>query len=250
MDIPQGLRLALSLVHKEIERLRSLPIVIAVDGHSSSGKSTIAKDLSRLLDYIHIDSGAMYRAVTLYCLDHQIDYNNVDEMVGALDDISISFGTLDDKCHTFLNGIDVEKEIRTMRVSERVSEVATISEVRRHLVTQQRKLRGKGGILMDGRDIGTVVFPDAEVKLFVSASLESRALRRYHELLEKGIKINEEAVKINLEERDFIDSNREDSPLIQADDAIYLDTTEHDRKSQLIKAIQLIAKATRNGHHV
>jgi len=220
-------------------------LVIAIDGHSSSGKSTISKDLASTFGFIHIDTGAMYRAVTFYCLSQNIDTQDPNAVGASLDNINIVFKQIDGRRLTFLNGEQVEKEIRTMHVSSHVSHIASISAVRRFLVDQQRSMKGTCGIIMDGRDIGTVVFPDAHIKFFVSASIESRSARRYDELVTKGITISKEEVIKNLEERDFIDSNREDSPLVQADDAIYFDTTSYDRNGQLAQAIQLISKATR-----
>ncbi|MCL4118175.1 UNVERIFIED_CONTAM: hypothetical protein GTU68_003081 [Idotea baltica] len=204
-------------------------MVIALDGHSSSGKSTIAKQIAGLLGYIFVDSGAMYRAVTLYLLDNNIPIDN-EELVS------------DSGMRTMLNDVDVEAEIRTMRVSDQVSPVAAISGVRSYLVRQQRAMAGQQGIVMDGRDIGTVVFPDANVKIFVTASIKVRTVRRYNELRAKGISIDISDVQKNLEERDHIDSTREDSPLQQAQDAVLLDTSDLDPSQQLQKTLEIIIK--------
>lgn len=250
MTLPQGIGVAASLIAKEIERIKQLPLVVAIDGHSSSGKSTISKDLSKLLGFIHVDSGAMYRAVTLYCLNHEIDPGDTQAVSVALKDITIHFDLIDGHRHTFLNGVDVEDAIRTMQVSDCVSDIAAISEVRSFLVHQQRLMKGTMGIIMDGRDIGTVVFPDADIKLFVTATMESRINRRYEELIAKGVTTSIEEVGHNLKKRDHIDSSRSDSPLRQADDAIFFDTTSYDRSEQLQQAIAIIAKTTRAGQNV
>ncbi|MDE5869529.1 MAG: (d)CMP kinase [Muribaculaceae bacterium] len=203
-------------------------IIIAIDGFSSSGKSTMARDLARRIGYVYVDSGAMYRAVTLYALRHGMASDgkvDVDSLVKALPEINISFLPAGDDGvqHTLLNGEDVEKEIRSMEVSGMVSPVAAIPEVRHHLVDLQRKFGEQRGIVMDGRDIGTTVFPDAEMKVFVEASPEVRAQRRAKELKEKGETVDYEAVLSNIRERDLIDTTRKESPLTKAPDALILD---------------------------
>ena len=206
-------------------------ILIAIDGFSSCGKSTMAKDLAREVGYIYIDTGAMYRAVTLYCIEHNL-FNadgtiREEELKTQMQDIHISF-RLDAETQrpvTYLNGADVENRIRTMEVSSRVSPVATLGFVREALVRQQQEMGKDKGIVMDGRDIGTVVFPDAELKIFVTASAEIRARRRYDELKAKGEEASFEEILHNVEERDRIDQNREVSPLRKADDAVLLDNS-------------------------
>lgn len=214
-------------------------IVVAIDGHSSCGKSTLAKDLAAKLGYAYVDSGAMYRAVTLFFLENDIDIKDADAVDQALTQIKIHFERINNANHTFLNGEDVEKEIRTMRVSEFVSPVSTISAVRRFLVKQQQALGEQKGIVMDGRDIGTVVFPKAELKIFLTSNIEERTRRRYEELIAKGIKEDLQLVQKNLEERDHIDSTRADSPLTQAKGAILLDNTFLSREDQLNVALEL-----------
>ncbi|MDE6409138.1 MAG: (d)CMP kinase [Muribaculaceae bacterium] len=203
-------------------------IIIAIDGYSSSGKSTMARDLARRIGYVYVDSGAMYRAVTLYALrngmviDGKVDS---EALIKDLPQIEVSFmpAGSDGVQHTLLNGEDVEKEIRSMEVSGMVSPVAVIPEVRHHLVALQRKFGEQRGIVMDGRDIGTTVFPDAEMKVFVDASPEVRADRRVKELRAKGEDVDYDAVLKNIRERDYIDTHREESPLTKAPDAIVLD---------------------------
>ncbi len=206
-------------------------IIIAIDGYSSSGKSTMARRLAAKIGYRYIDSGAMYRAVTLYALEHDMfdaagkpDNNAI---IAALPHIQIDFAVQHDGTqHTTLNGKDVETEIRTLRVSNSVSPVATIPQVREALVSMQKALGNDKGIVMDGRDIGTVVFPEAELKIFVDASAETRAKRRYKELCDKGIPASYEDVLANVVERDKIDTTRAESPLRRADDAIAIDNTD------------------------
>lgn len=212
-------------------------IVIAIDGHSSSGKSTMAKELAQEIGYVYIDTGAMYRAVTLYALRQgYIQGNSINEKALEADmpRLSITFqsnpGT--GKSDTFLNGEDVEKEIRGMEVANKVSLVASIGFVRKAMVAQQQAMGKEKGIVMDGRDIGTVVFPHAELKLFVTASPEVRAQRRVDELLAKGEKVSYEEVLENVKKRDFIDSTREESPLRKADEAIVLDNSNMSRAEQ------------------
>lgn len=205
-------------------------ITIAIDGHSSCGKSTMAKDLAREIGYIYIDSGAMYRAVTLYSLQNGFFTSegiDTNALKAALPNIRIHFQLdPDTQCPiTYLNGKNVENDIRGMEVSARVSPIATLGFVREALVKQQQEMGKKKGIVMDGRDIGTVVFPDAELKIFVTASAEIRAQRRYEELKAKGQAISYKEILTNVKERDEIDQHRAVSPLRQADDAILLDNS-------------------------
>lgn len=225
-------------------------ITIAIDGFSSCGKSTMAKDLAKEIGYIYIDSGAMYRAVTLYCLENSFFNSdgsvNSEELEKQINDISVSFclneATL--KPETFLNGVNVESKIRTMEVSSRVSLVAALGFVREALVKLQQEMGKSKGIVMDGRDIGTVVFPDAELKIFVTASAEIRAKRRYDELMAKGQEVSFDEILKNVEERDWIDQTRAVSPLRKADDAIVLDNsnmTVEEQKAWLINEYQKAA---------
>ena len=205
-------------------------ITIAIDGYSSCGKSTMAKDLAREAGYIYIDSGAMYRAVTLYCLDNGLftpDGIDTARLETAMPDIQISFQLNPDtqRPMTFLNGVNVEDRIRTMEVSSHVSPVAALPFVREALVRLQQEMGKAKGIVMDGRDIGTVVFPDAELKIFVVASAEIRAQRRYDELKAKGQEASYEEILANVKERDHIDQNRAVSPLRRAEDALLLDNS-------------------------
>ena len=205
-------------------------ITIAIDGYSSCGKSTMAKDLAREVGYIYIDSGAMYRAVTLYCLENGLFTNDgIDtaRLEAAMPDIRISFELNPEtqRPMTFLNGQNVEDRIRTMEVSNRVSPVAALPFVRKALVDLQQEMGRAKGIVMDGRDIGTAVFPDAELKIFVTASAEIRAQRRYDELKAKGQEASFEEILANVKERDYSDQNREVSPLRKADDALLLDNS-------------------------
>lgn len=206
-------------------------ITIAVDGFSSSGKSTMAKKLAKTIGYAYIDSGAMYRAVTLYCLENNLfdgDHLDTEALERQLDNIRVTFGVnAEGKTETYLNGRNVETEIRQMPVSSKVSIVAAVPSVRHALVRQQQEL-GKGkGIVMDGRDIGTTVFPDAEMKVYVDASPETRARRRYDELVGKGdTSVSYEEVYRNVCERDHIDMNRAESPLRKADDAVVLNNSD------------------------
>lgn len=201
-------------------------IIIAVDGYSACGKSTTAKEVARELGYRYIDSGAMYRAVTLHFLDHHVALTNPKEVYRALSDIKLSFHrNKAGSSEIFLNGINVESEIRSMRVSESVSQVSTLKDVRVAMVDQQRKLGKDRGIVMDGRDIGSVVFPDAELKLFLTADILVRAFRRQKELMEMDDLVDIDTIVENLKKRDEIDSTRKESPLIRAADAVELDTT-------------------------
>ena len=208
-------------------------IIIAIDGHSSCGKSTLAKSLAKELDYIYVDTGAMYRAVTLYFIQNKIDLNNLSHVEKSLLDINIRFLKSGEITHTFLNDKDVEFEIREMSVSNKVSEVAEISAVRKVLVREQQEMGIDKGLVMDGRDIGTVVFPDAELKIFLTASIGVRTQRRFDELNQKGMEVNYESIEKNLNHRDHIDSTRLDSPLKQAEDAILIDNSDLDKEKQL-----------------
>ena len=205
-------------------------ITIAIDGHSSCGKSTMAKDLARRIGYVCIDTGAMYRAVTLFAMRHnliangQVDAAKLQEEMGNIH-ISLRLNPETQRPDTYLNGECVEREIRTMEVSRHVSLIAALPFVRSAMVEMQREMGKEKGVVMDGRDIGTVVFPHAELKIFVTASAEVRAQRRYDELTAKGEKCNYEEILENVKERDHIDSTRETSPLRQAEDAIVLDNT-------------------------
>lgn len=224
-------------------------IIIAIDGYSSCGKSTLAKSLARELGYIYIDSGAMYRVVTLVALKNKWITNRIpdkDKIIAGLKDISISFKFIPEteKNTTFLNGKNVEEQIRTLNVSENVSPVSAIREVREEMVKIQRKLGENRGIVMDGRDIGTVVFPEAELKIFMTASPEIRAKRRFDELSRKGLMVTMEEVRSNIEERDRIDQSREVSPLRQAEDAIVLDNTDYTLEGQLEWALQKAKEVT------
>lgn len=224
-------------------------IIIAVDGFSSSGKSTMARRLAAAVGYRYIDSGAMYRAVTLYALDHgMIDAEgNPDKaaIIDALSEIHIDFAVQPGGSqHTMLNGTDVESEIRRLRVSNAVSPVAAIPEVRHALVAMQKQMGESRGIVMDGRDIGTVVFPDAELKIFVDASAETRARRRFKELVEGGSQVNYEDVLANVVHRDHIDTTRAESPLRRADDAIALDNSDMTLDEQDAWLLDKFNKAT------
>ena len=206
-------------------------ITIAIDGHSSCGKSTMAKDLARKVGYIYVDTGAMYRSVTLYALRHGLFNDDgtikTDELEQQMSDIQISFQLNEEtgRPDTYLNGECVEQEIRSLEVSNHVSPIAAIGFVREAMVAQQQLMGQGGGIVMDGRDIGTVVFPNAELKVFVTASAEVRAQRRFNELKEKGMPADFDDILKNVVERDYIDSHREVSPLRQAEDALLLDNS-------------------------
>ena len=220
-------------------------IVIAIDGHSSCGKSTVAKELAKKLGYIYMDSGAMYRAVTLFALRNNLAANGkVDEkgLIGRLKEINIEFRLNSETGmnDTYLNGENVEDEIRQLPVANHVSPVATIPEVRREMVKMQQAMGENKGIVMDGRDIGTVVFPNAEFKIFMTARPEVRAQRRYDELTAKGVQVNYDEILKNVKERDHIDSNRAASPLKQADDALILDNSDITREEQLEWAMQKV----------
>ncbi len=215
-------------------------INIAIDGYSSCGKSTLTKQLAEAIHYKHVDSGAMYRAVTLYFMQKGIDFDADEAVANALTKINI--GLKRDKNNrqiTYLNGNNVESDIRTLEVSGRVSEVAAISSVRRFLVSKQREIAKQKGVIMDGRDIGTVVLPDAELKIFMTADKEVRVERRFNELINTGFSVGRGEVKKNLEQRDHIDTHRADSPLVRADDAVLLDNSNMTETEQLDYALNL-----------
>jgi len=219
-------------------------ITIAIDGFSSTGKSTIAKQLAKQLGYTYVDTGAMYRAVTLFAMQNNfIDSNNfdIDNLIQQLDKIDLKFIFNAEKgfAEMYLNDVNVENEIRTLAVSKLVSKIATVSEVRKKLVFQQQLMGKDKGVVMDGRDIGTVVFKDAELKLFMTASPEKRAFRRYKELLDRGDNINYNEILENVKYRDHIDSTREDSPLVQAQDAIEFDNSNMGLKEQFERIYNL-----------
>jgi cytidylate kinase len=223
-------------------------ITIAIDGYSSCGKSTMAKDLAREIGYIYIDSGAMYRAVTLFCLENHLfteEGIDIEALEKRMSEINISFQLNPETQRpvTYLNGANVEERIRTMEVSSHVSPVAALGFVREAMVRLQQEMGKAKGIVMDGRDIGTVVFPDAELKIFVTASAEIRAQRRYDELTAKGQEVSFEEILKNVKERDYIDQNRAVSPLRQAEDAILLDNshlTIEEQKQWLAEQFQRV----------
>jgi cytidylate kinase len=215
-------------------------ITIAIDGYSACGKSTTAKRVAAILGYRYIDSGAMYRAVTLYFLENHVSITNPKEIRKALEAIRISFQVnAKGVTETFLNGLNVEQSIREMRISENVSQVSTLKDIRVAMVEQQRRLGKHKGVIMDGRDIGTVVFPDAELKLFLTADIHIRAARRQQELLQTGEMIGIEAIVENLRKRDKIDSTRAESPLVKAEGAIEIDTSYVTIDEQVDEVIQL-----------
>jgi len=218
----------------------SLPIIIAIDGFSSCGKSTMAKQLSKKLNYVFVDSGAMYRAITLYFLQHKVEPINAEMVASALDNIQLSFNINSETSanEIYLNGENVESQIRALSIAERVSEIAAISAVRSFAVKQQQQMGLNGGIVMDGRDIGTVVFPQADLKIFMTADPEIRVERRYKELVLQNKDISKDEVRENLSRRDHIDSNRADSPLKMAEDAIVLDNSNLHPNEQLELALQ------------
>lgn len=227
--------------------MRLNKIVIAIDGYSACGKSTTAKQVATILGYRYIDSGAMYRAVTVYFLEHHVSLSNPKEIAKALQNINISF-KVNSKgiTETYLNALNVEKDIRRMRVSENVSPVSAIREVREAMVTQQRRLGREKGIVMDGRDIGTVVFPDAELKFFMTADILVRAFRRQRELLQLDRMVDMDSVIENIEQRDRIDTTRTESPLRKADDAIVIETTHITIDEQVDEVIRMaLSKALR-----
>ena len=219
-------------------------ITIAIDGYSACGKSTLAKDLAKKLSFIFIDSGAMYRGVALYCLQNNLFDDDTNpkqvDIIHALKNITLSFQLINDNNCLLLNGKNVEELIRGTEVAAVVSKVATIKEVRVKLVMEQQKMGVNGGIVMEGRDIGSVVFPNAELKLFITASQEIRAQRRFLELKSKGIEAKINEISSNLAERDLMDSSRKESPLIQVADAIVLDNSKLTREEQLDFVLNLV----------
>ena len=220
-------------------------IIIALDGHAGCGKSTTAKLVAQRLNYAYVDTGAMYRAVTLYLLNQGIPIESPEKVESALSDISIRFAydEASESNHTWLNGQDVEKEIRTMRVTGKVSEVSAISAVRRFLVAQQQEMGKEKGIVVDGRDIGTVVFPEAELKVYMTASMEARARRRQVQLEGKGRKVPLQEIMDDLAHRDGVDSSRSDSPLKKADDAHIVDTSHKSIDGQVSEIVDLAKSA-------
>lgn len=220
-------------------------IIVTIDGWSSCGKSTLAKQLAKSLGYVYIDSGAMYRAITLYFLRNHIDWTDVNETNEALLKVKLDFkyNTKSERSEMYLNDENVEYLIRELVVAEKVSDVAAIAAVRNFAVAQQQRMGELKGIVMDGRDIGTTVFPDAELKIFMTADVMVRVERRFREMYEKNPNVTIEEVKNNLEMRDYIDSHREVSPLRKADDAILLDNTNLTMEEQLDFALKLVAKA-------
>jgi CMP/dCMP kinase len=226
-------------------------IIIALDGFSSTGKSTIAKELAQHLGYVYVDTGAMYRAVTLYAMQNgyisEEEFNKSD-LISQLNRIELSFKFNSSLgfSEMYLNGTNVEKKIRTLEVSQFVSQVSTVSQVRRKLVEQQQLMGVNKGIVMDGRDIGTIVFPNADLKFFITASAETRAKRRFKELQERGDKVNFNDVLHNIESRDHIDSTRKDSPLIKAVDAIEIDNSELSLEKQFTKIMQFVKNVLEN----
>ncbi|HSR38549.1 MAG TPA: (d)CMP kinase [Phnomibacter sp.] len=217
-------------------------IIVTIDGYSSCGKSTLAKKLAAKLNYRYIDSGAMYRAITLYFLRNQVNWNDHAAVAEALKNISLEFfvNPENGKTEIYLNGENVEYVIRDLVVAEKVSEVAAVKEVREFAVAEQQKLGAGKGIVMDGRDIGTTVFPNAELKIFLMADAAVRVARRFKELFEKNPAVTLEEVRHNLEMRDYIDSHREISPLRKADDALVLDNSELTPEETLDKAYELV----------
>lgn len=216
------------------------PFIIAIDGFSSCGKSTLAKQIAKELDYIFVDTGAMYRATALFFIRSEVNLNDVSQINDALEAMTISFKNIDGNNVTFLNGENVESEIRSLEVSGMVSEVAAIPAVRRKMVALQRNMTDADGVVMDGRDIGTVVFPDADVKLFVTADPLIRAQRRYNEMVAKEEHPDIQEIISNLAHRDHIDSTRDDSPLRQAEDAILIDNTTLTKDEQFELALSFI----------
>jgi cytidylate kinase len=223
-------------------------IIIAIDGFSSTGKSTIAKEVAQKMGYVYVDTGAMYRAVALFAMENgyiNSESFDIQTLINALPNIDLKFQYNPQLgfAEMFLNAENVENKIRTLEVSQFVSRIAEISEVRAKLVEQQQKMGQERGIVMDGRDIGTVVFPDAEVKIFMNSSAETRAQRRYEELMQKGQQVSYDDVLKNVQERDYIDSHREDSPLIIAKDAVEIDNSKLSKKEQFEKVMELVRKS-------
>lgn len=225
-------------------------ITIAIDGFSSTGKSTLAKQLANQLGYIYVDTGAMYRAVTFFAMQNgyiTTDFFDKETLINSLSSIKLHFKFNPDMgfAEMYLNEVSVETEIRTIEVSSFVSKVAEVSEVRTKLVEQQKEMGKDKGIVMDGRDIGTVVFPDAELKIFMNASASTRAQRRYDELVAKGDAVTYDEVLKNVEERDYIDTHREDSPLVLAADAIEIDNSYLSREEQFAQVLELVNEITK-----
>jgi cytidylate kinase len=220
-------------------------ITIAIDGFSSTGKSTLAKQLANHLGYVYVDTGAMYRAVTFYAMQNNLvseDHLDKESLIKVLPTINLQF-QFNEKlgfAEMYVNGTNVENEIRTLNVSRCVSQVAEVSEVRTKLVASQQEMGKNKAIVMDGRDIGTVVFPDAELKIFMNSSAQTRAERRYNELIEKGQKVTFEEVLENVQERDYIDTHREDSPLVKADDAIEINNSTLTKQEQFDLVLKLV----------
>ncbi len=227
-------------------------IIIAIDGYSSCGKSTLAKELGRRLGYHYIDSGAMYRAITLYFLRNSVNYSDPAATIDAIASIHLSFefNEKEQRSSIHLNDEDVEPFIRDMLVSDKVSEVSAIKEVRAFAVAQQKRMGRRKGIVMDGRDIGTTVFPEAELKIFMTADPEVRVMRRFKEMYATNPHINIEDVRHNLELRDYIDTTREESPLRRADDAILLDNSNLTREEQLELVLGWVAERSAHPHPV
>ncbi|PBI84985.1 Cytidylate kinase [Flavobacterium sp. ACN2] len=220
-------------------------ITIAIDGFSSTGKSTLAKQLAKELEYVYVDTGAMYRAVAYFAMQHNLieaDFFKKEALIEALSDIKLEFKFNSDLgfAEMYLNGENVEKQIRTIEVSNFVSKVAAVSEVRSKLVEQQQEMGTNKAIVMDGRDIGTVVFPNAELKIFMTASAETRAQRRFDELQQKGDNVSYEEVLKNVVDRDYMDTHREDSPLVIADDAIEIDNSYLNKEEQFAAVLELV----------
>lgn len=220
-------------------------IIIAIDGYSSTGKSTLAKQLAQHLGYVFVDSGAMYRAITLFALQSNFiskTFFDIDSLIKSLPSIKLHFVFNESLGYAemFLNDKNVETEIRSLNVSSFVSKIAEISEVRTKLVEQQQEMGKNKGIVMDGRDIGTVVFPDAELKIFMNASTLVKAKRRFNELTEKGQNVSFDEVLKNVQERDYIDTHREDSPLVKAADAIEIDNSELSREEQFELVLKMV----------
>ncbi|HVT83605.1 MAG TPA: (d)CMP kinase [Chitinophagaceae bacterium] len=225
-------------------------IIITIDGWSACGKSTLAKQLAKALGYVYIDSGAMYRAITLYFLRNHVDWTSIKEVKQALQNINLQFifNPASKATEIYLNEENVEYVIRDLVVAEKVSDIAAIKEVRAFAVKQQRKMGKDKGIVMDGRDIGTVVFPKAELKIFMTADNAVRVQRRFKELFEKNPNITLEEVKANLEMRDYIDSNRKVSPLKKAKDAVVLDNTNLTEEAQFKKAMEWVKEKIKSAH--
>ena len=229
------------------KRLLMADITIAIDGYSGCGKSSTAKALAEEFGYIYVDTGAMYRGVTYIFLRDGVDWSNDLEVAQSLDTIQLRFGKVDGETHLFEGELDLEPFLRTMEVNKNVSSVSAIESVRNKLVAEQQRLGQEGGVVMDGRDIGTVVFPNAELKLFLTADMETRALRRQKQLIDSGIEASIEEIIDNFKNRDEVDSTREISPLRKAADAIEIDTTNLAFEDQLKQIVEL-SKEVRNDH--